>query len=136
MEPLNKSTAALSGSLAATFRFENLEIHKVFLRFSNLDLRQNLSLTALTDLFRVTIEFDKKLSSLFIAPKVRQILRKTAHHTGFLMKSFYQKSLLHAISFERKTSNHTLKWIAAFVTQARLKSSNNLLSTIREAEEP
>ena len=33
-EPLNKSAAALGGSFAATFRFENLEIHKVFLRFS------------------------------------------------------------------------------------------------------
>ena len=56
-EPLNKSAAALGGSFAATFRFENLEIHKVFLRFSNLDLRQNLSLTALADLFRASLNF-------------------------------------------------------------------------------
>ena len=46
-EPLNKSAAALSGSFAPTFRFENLEIHKVFLQFSNLNLEQNPSLTAL-----------------------------------------------------------------------------------------
>ncbi|MGM9524306.1 MAG: hypothetical protein ACI3VU_07830 [Faecousia sp.] len=39
-EALNKSVAALSGSFAATYRFENLEIHKVFLRFSNLNLRK------------------------------------------------------------------------------------------------
>ena len=39
--------AALSGSFAATFRLENLEIHRVFLQFSNLNLQQNLSLTAL-----------------------------------------------------------------------------------------
>ena len=37
-EPLNKSSAALSGSFAPTYRFENLEIHKVFLRFPNLNL--------------------------------------------------------------------------------------------------
>ena len=46
-EPLNKSAAALSGSFAPTDRFENLEIHKVFLRFPNLNLEQNPSLTAL-----------------------------------------------------------------------------------------
>ena len=48
-EALNKSAAAPGGSFAATFRFENLEIHKVFLRFSSLNLRQNLSPTALAD---------------------------------------------------------------------------------------
>ena len=37
-EPLNKSAAALSGSFAPTYWFENLEIHKVFLRFPNLNL--------------------------------------------------------------------------------------------------
>ena len=65
-EPLNKSAAALSGSFAPTYRFENLEIlrsrwrlcrltdaacplrvHKVFLQFPNLNLEQNPSLTAL-----------------------------------------------------------------------------------------
>ena len=46
-KPLNKSAAALSGSFAPTFRFENLEIHKVFLQFPNLNLEQNPSLTAL-----------------------------------------------------------------------------------------
>ena len=46
-EPLNQSAAALSGSFAPTNRFENLEIHKVFLRFPNLNLEQNPSLTAL-----------------------------------------------------------------------------------------
>ena len=37
-EPLNKSAAALSGPFAPTYWFENLEIHKVFLRFPNLNL--------------------------------------------------------------------------------------------------
>ena len=46
-EPLNKSSAALSGSFAPTYRFENLEIHKVFLQFPNLNLEQNPSLTTL-----------------------------------------------------------------------------------------
>ena len=46
-EPLNQSAAALSGSFASTFRFENFEIRKAFLRFPNLDLEQNPSLTAL-----------------------------------------------------------------------------------------
>ena len=55
-EPLNKLAAALDGSFAATFRFENLEIHKVFLRFSNLNSEQNLSLTALADLFRASLD--------------------------------------------------------------------------------
>jgi hypothetical protein len=46
-EPLNQSAAALSGSFAPTYRFENLEIRKGFLQFSNLNLEQNPSLTAL-----------------------------------------------------------------------------------------
>ncbi len=46
-EPLNKSAAALSGSFAPTDWFENLEIHKVFLQFPNLNLEQNPSLTTL-----------------------------------------------------------------------------------------
>ena len=46
-EPLNKSAAALSGSFTPTYWFENLEIRKGFLRFPNLNLEQNPSLTAL-----------------------------------------------------------------------------------------
>ena len=46
-EPLIKSAAALSGSFAPTYWFENLEIRKGFLRFPNLNLEQNPSLTAL-----------------------------------------------------------------------------------------
>ena len=46
-EPLNKSSAALSGPFAPTYRFENLEIRKGFLRFPNLNLEQNPSLTTL-----------------------------------------------------------------------------------------
>ncbi|MDY4232045.1 MAG: hypothetical protein SOX74_08195 [Candidatus Faecousia sp.] len=47
MEPLNQSAAALSGSFVPAYRFENLEIRKGFLRFPNLNLEQNPSLTAL-----------------------------------------------------------------------------------------
>ena len=46
-EPLNQSAAALSGPFAPTDRFENLEIRKGFLRFPNLNLEQNPSLTTL-----------------------------------------------------------------------------------------
>ena len=47
MEPLNQSSAALSGPFAPTYRFENLEIRKGFLQFPNLNLEQNPSLTTL-----------------------------------------------------------------------------------------
>ena len=60
-ETLNKSAAALSGSFAAILPFGKLEIHKVFLRFPNVALRKNPSLTALADLFRASLESDKKL---------------------------------------------------------------------------
>ena len=46
-EPLNQSAAALGGSFAPTYWFENLEIRKGFLRFPNLNLEQNPSLTTL-----------------------------------------------------------------------------------------
>ena len=67
-EPLNKSAAALSGSFAPTYRFENLEIlrsrwrlcrltdaacplrvHKVHPHFPNLALTKNLSPSVLAD---------------------------------------------------------------------------------------
>ena len=46
-EPLNQSAATLSGSFAPTDRLENLEIRKGFLRFPNLNLERNPSLTTL-----------------------------------------------------------------------------------------
>ena len=46
-EPLNQSAAALSGSFAPAYRFENPEIRKGFLQFLNLNSEQNPSLTAL-----------------------------------------------------------------------------------------
>jgi hypothetical protein len=44
-----QSPAATDGSFAATLQFEKLEIHKVFLRFSNFNLIQNLSPVTLAD---------------------------------------------------------------------------------------
>lgn len=38
-----KLPAVIGGSFAPTLRLEKLEIHKVFLHFPTLDLRQNLS---------------------------------------------------------------------------------------------
>ena len=46
-ETLIYSPAADAGSFASTFQFEKLEIHKVFLRFPNFNLCQNLSPSAL-----------------------------------------------------------------------------------------
>ena len=44
-----KSSAVLDGSFAPTVQFEKLEIHKVFLRFSNFHSCQNLSLITLAN---------------------------------------------------------------------------------------
>ena len=46
-----------SGSFALTAQFEKQEIHTVFLCFPNLLSNQNLSLSALADLFRASLEF-------------------------------------------------------------------------------
>ena len=51
-EPLNKSAAALSGSFVPTDRFENLEIHKVFLQFPNLNLETKSLADRSCDLIR------------------------------------------------------------------------------------
>jgi len=45
-----KLSAVINGSFAPTVQFEKLEIHTVFLRFSNFHLRQNLSLITLANL--------------------------------------------------------------------------------------
>ena len=44
------ASAVFGGSFAPILRFEKLEIHKVFLHFPNLVLKQNLSPNALADL--------------------------------------------------------------------------------------
>ena len=44
-----KSSAVLNGSFTPTVQFEKLEIHKVFLRFSNFHSCQNLSLITLAN---------------------------------------------------------------------------------------
>ena len=51
-EPLNKSSAAVSGSFPPTLQYRKRGIHKVFRRFRYLDWPKNLSLTALADLIR------------------------------------------------------------------------------------
>ncbi|MDY2557687.1 MAG: hypothetical protein SOW29_04975, partial [Candidatus Faecousia sp.] len=45
-----------SGSFALTVQFEKQEIHTVFLCFPNLLSNQNLSLSALADLFRASLK--------------------------------------------------------------------------------
>ena len=50
------ASAAFGGSFAPILRFEKLEIHKVFLRFPNLDLIPNLSLNALARFCGIAFE--------------------------------------------------------------------------------
>ena len=52
-QTLINSSAVFSGSFVPTIQFEKLEIHKVFLRFPNFYLEQNLSLTTLVSLISV-----------------------------------------------------------------------------------
>ena len=54
-EPLNKSSAAVSGSFPPTLRYRKREIHAVFRRFQYLDWPKNLLLTALADLIRASL---------------------------------------------------------------------------------
>ena len=59
MEPLNQWSAAFGGAFDAILRFEKLEIHKVFLPFSNLVLRHTLSPNALAHFIRASLFFDR-----------------------------------------------------------------------------
>ena len=58
---------ALSGAFAAILPFGKLEIHKVFLRFPNVALRKNPSLTVLADLFRASLVLDKSFKAFYSA---------------------------------------------------------------------
>ena len=53
-ETLKKSSAVSDGYFLPILRFVRLEIHKVFLRLSNLDLTKNLSPATLYDCFRAS----------------------------------------------------------------------------------
>ena len=87
-EPLNQSAAALSGSFVPAYRFENLEIHKVFLQFPNLNLEQNPSLTALAIESEVPWHMPRKMSSTIrlFAPSPASVIRRcgifAAHGSG------------------------------------------------------
>ena len=56
-EPLNQSAAELSGSFAPTDRFENFEIHKVFLQFPNLNLETKSLADHSCDLIRGSLDY-------------------------------------------------------------------------------
>ena len=60
-EPLNQSSAAVSGSFAPTDRFENLEICKGFPQVPSLNLERNPSMT--------TLAIESELPQFFIAEK-------------------------------------------------------------------
>ena len=64
-EPLNKSAAALSGPFAPTYRFENLEIRKGFLRFPNLNLETKSLADRSCDLIRASLGKVKKRRAPF-----------------------------------------------------------------------
>lgn len=87
---LSQSAAALSGSFPSAYRFKNLEMHKVLLLFSNLNLRLNLSQTALADLFRVSkiyknIRIQRSLGALpRFALAEKENRRKALFHADFL----------------------------------------------------
>ena len=54
------ASADISGSFVPILQFEKLEIHKVFLRFPNFILEQNLSLLSLAELCGAAIKGAKK----------------------------------------------------------------------------
>ena len=59
-----------SGSFAPSVQFGKSEIHTVFLDFSNFPRKQNLSLSALADLFRASLKINARLP---INPRRRAI---------------------------------------------------------------
>ena len=63
---MNKSSAAVSGSFSPTLRYRKREIHTVSRRFRYLDWTKNLALTALADLFRGSLVFNKTVKNRFI----------------------------------------------------------------------
>ena len=88
-EPLNKSAAAVSGSFAPTDRFENFEIHKVFLQFPNLNLETKSLADHSCDLIRGSLEkqsflFDKKIHDFLL------IIRPTPEKTYLMGESAFR----------------------------------------------
>ena len=54
-QPRTIASARFAGSFPPILRFEKLEIHTVFLRFSNLGLTKNLSPNLLAELCRLAL---------------------------------------------------------------------------------
>ena len=62
-----KLSVVISGSFAPTLQFEKREIHKVFLRFPNFDLCQNLSLLTFAKLtIGCFLNFEHGISIIYI----------------------------------------------------------------------
>ena len=72
METLTKSSAAEQRIFCPTVQFEKQEIHKVFLCFPNLRLRQNLALTALVDFVIASIGFNFTFFVIIGQPAARE----------------------------------------------------------------
>ena len=75
MEPLNQSAAAVSGSFAPTCRFENFEIRKGFLQFSNLNLETKSLADRSFDWIRAS---QAKITCNVMSSDSRQLLQAAA----------------------------------------------------------
>ena len=64
------ASARFGGSFPPILRFEKLEIHKVFLRFSNLGLAKNLSPNLLAELCGAAfVQFSESVKELCVIDK-------------------------------------------------------------------
>jgi hypothetical protein len=63
-ETMKKPSSAPDESFAPTLQFVKLEIHKVFLRFPNFNLSQNLSPSAIADFLIASLEGERYIWKL------------------------------------------------------------------------
>ncbi len=81
-ETLNKSSAVDGGYFPPIHRFEKLEIHKVFLHFSNLDLTENLSPSTLADLIRASLSNTARYAIAELCSAALKVRGRHAEFTG------------------------------------------------------
>ncbi|MFR3446920.1 MAG: hypothetical protein ACLTUE_03710 [Oscillospiraceae bacterium] len=81
-ETLNNSSAVDGGYFPPIHRFEKLEIHKVFLHFSNLDLTENLSPSTLADLIRASLSNTARYAIAELCSAALKVRGRYAEFTG------------------------------------------------------
>ena len=74
---INRLRRALSGSFAPTDRFENLEIHRVFLRFPNLNLETISLADRSCDLIRASLDNEGRTNKMKYDIRQWQLYEKT-----------------------------------------------------------